>query len=491
MLSPDLWNLLDELGHPRMLVVGDLRLERWAWGDLESSVTEPFNSRLQVQRREIRLSGAARVCQMLLDLEAEVGCAGYLGEDPDGALLRNMLVEGGVEDKLLVNDPSLLTPNLQHLVGRAGDMQLAHHWSVYEPARTSHAASLEKELADRLVENIGGFDALVFVDRGLGTCSPTVIRGAIAAAREAGKPVIVAPASAADWSDYAGATAIVVERTEAETAGGILVRNPEDALKVGAALCRQYRVGNVFVILGDDGIAVAKPQGRGKHVPTMRRGIGSVPGTDEMAAAAIGACVAANIDPTNAARLANIAVGAFLEYAAGRPIDRALLRSQFMQVSPLSGGKVLSRENLVKRIQLCRSQRQRIVFTNGCFDLLHAGHVTYLQEAAAMGDILVVGLNSDASVRRLKGPMRPVIREEDRATVLAALSCVNYVSIFDEPTPAELLRLLRPDVLVKGGDYRVEEVVGSDFVQSYGGRVYIAPLVEGVSTTMIIKSMAA
>src|SRR5690606_31535220 len=125
------------------------------------------------------------------------------------------------------------------------------------------------------------------------------------------------------------------------------------------------------------------------------------------------------------------------------------------------------------------------------FDLLHAGHVTYLQEAAAMGDVLVVGLNSDASVRGLKGPTRPVIRQEDRATLLAALGCVNYVVVFDEPTPAELIRLVRPDVLVKGGDYKAEEVVGYDFVQSYGGRVYIAPLVEGVSTTKILQSMAA
>jgi len=192
-----------------------------------------------------------------------------------------------------------------------------------------------------------------------------------------------------------------------------------------------------------------------------------------------------------AARLANVACGLHLEHAGGRPIDRDLLRSGLMRVKPLSGGKVLSQDDLVKRIESCRAQRRRIVFTNGCFDLLHAGHATCLQEAAALGDLLVVALNSDAGVRALKGPSRPVIRQEDRATLLAALSCVDYVTIFDEPTPAALIERLRPDVLVKGGDYQPEQVVGYDFVQSYGGRVYIAPLVEGVSTTAILKSMAA
>ena len=209
------------------------------------------------------------------------------------------------------------------------------------------------------------------------------------------------------------------------------------------------------------------------------------------AIAAVSLCLACGESGVNAARLANVAAGLYLEHAGGRTIDRDVLRSGLMRVKPLSGGKVLSRDDLVKRIETCRAQRRRIVFTNGCFDLLHAGHATYLQEAAALGDVLVVALNSDAGIRGLKGPTRPVIRQEDRATLLAALSCVDYVTIFDEPTPANLIELLRPDVLVKGGDYRAEQIVGYDFVQSYGGRVFIAPLVEGVSTTAIIKSIAA
>jgi D-beta-D-heptose 7-phosphate kinase/D-beta-D-heptose 1-phosphate adenosyltransferase len=302
---------------------------------------------------------------------------------------------------------------------------------------------------------------------------------------------VAAPEVDADWKTLAGVTALVLGRAEAEAAAGMKIHDPADAIQAAGAACRRCEAEQAFVTLGGEGMVFVKGHGRGQVLSTTPRAVARVSGAGDQALATLGMCLAGGVSGVTAGKLANLAAGLFVEHAGGRAVDRNLLRSRLLAVPSPSAGKVLSREDLARRVTACREGKQRIVFTNGCFDLLHAGHVTYLQEAAAMGDVLVVGLNSDASVRGLKGPTRPVIRQEDRATLLAALSCVSYVTIFDEPTPAALIRSVRPDVLVKGGDYQAEQVVGYDFVRSYGGRVVIAPLVEGVSTTKILQSMAA
>lgn len=489
-MESDLWDVLEDLDHPRILVLGDVRLERWAWGESASADAPDRGRRMLAARRAIRPGGAAQVCRMLLDLEADAVCAGMVGADSEAAALRELLADGGAETSRLIEDPQRRTAVCEHFIARTSDDRPLH-WFTEDAAGPAPNFDCENALLERIEEDFAECDAAAIVDLGSGACTPSLVRRVIDAARDAKKPAIIAAPATGDLAAYSGAAAVVLNRTAAGRAAGAAIREPEEALKAGASLCRKHSVQHAFITLGGDGIAVAKPQGKGKHVPARRRNLAAVEGAGEIAAAGIALCLATGVEPVTAARLANVACGLHLEHAGGRPIDRDLLRSGLMRVKPLSGGKVLSRDDLVKRIESCRAQRRRIVFTNGCFDLLHAGHATCLQEAAALGDLLVVALNSDASVRALKGPSRPVIRQEDRATLLAALSCVDYVTIFDEPTPVALIELLRPDVLVKGGDYQPEQVVGYDFVQSYGGRVYIAPLVEGVSTTAILKSMAA
>ncbi len=488
--GPDLWSVLEQLDHSRLLVLGDYRLERWVWGELLTDTNSAGAQRMRVQRSEFRPAGAARVSRILVDLEAEPICLGLRDHGAHGAALAQLLSLPGMELTGFQAAEGWITPCDERFVASLGDERPAQIWCVEEGQRQLLPSSIEATLAKQLQTIGSSFGGVVIVDRGDGLCTPALVQTTLEAARSAAIPVVVSPEPGQDLSMYRGATALVLEKSHLEAVTGAKIQKPDDALKVGASFCRRLGVAQVFVAVAGEAMVVTRPQGRG-HVAPVSRGRSDQPGVADVRVAVIALSLASGLSAADAARLVGVAESLFCEYGGGRAITRELLCSEVMKIKAPSGGKILSREDLARRMELCRERKQRIVFTNGCFDLLHAGHVTYLQEAAAMGDVLVVGLNSDASVRGLKGPTRPVIRQEDRATLLAALGCVNYVVVFDEPTPAELIRLVRPDVLVKGGDYKAEEVVGYDFVQSYGGRVYIAPLVEGVSTTKILQSMAA
>jgi D-beta-D-heptose 7-phosphate kinase/D-beta-D-heptose 1-phosphate adenosyltransferase len=489
MIGPDLWNAVERWDRPQILVLGTAALERWTWGDV--APTGGAGPRLMVRQREMRLAGGARVCHLLAKLGADVTCASVIGGDPEATHVRDMLAASGVSLDAISPDARRRTPTCERFVGRIADDAPPQTWTVEDREPQTLSPAAEVELAERVALRVGACAAVVIAGSDPAVCSPAVIRAAVHAARKAKTPVIAAPEANADWSALAGATALVLGRAEAEAASGIKINQPGDAMQAVGAACRRCEAEQAFVTLGGEGLAFAKRHGRGQLLPTTARAVAHTSGAGDQALATAVMCLAGGVSGVTAGKLANVAAGLFVEHAGGRAVDRSLLRSRLMAVKSPSAGKVLSRDDLARRMQACRDGKQRIVFTNGCFDLLHAGHVTYLQEAAAMGDVLVVGLNSDASVRGLKGPTRPVIRQEDRAALLAALSCVSYVTIFDEPTPAELIRAIRPDVLVKGGDYQAEQVVGYDFVRSYGGRVVIAPLVEGVSTTKILQSMAA
>ncbi|HUS38635.1 MAG TPA: D-glycero-beta-D-manno-heptose 1-phosphate adenylyltransferase, partial [Pirellulales bacterium] len=258
-----------------------------------------------------------------------------------------------------------------------------------------------------------------------------------------------------------------------------------------AVLCEQADFEMAFVTLDRDGIALFVPGGEQNIFATRPRAVYDITGAGDMVLATIGVCLAANITPAGAAQLANVTGGLEVEQIGAAVIRRDEIRHHLTLEQQPAAAKVIDQTTLNNALDACRARGQRIVFTNGCFDLLHVGHITYLQQAATTGDLLVIGLNSDQSVRRLKGPKRPVIGQEDRAAILAALACVDYVVVFDEETPENLIRTVRPDILVKGGDYRPEDIVGRDFVESYGGQVVVTPIVEGVSTTKILKIAAA
>jgi rfaE bifunctional protein nucleotidyltransferase chain/domain len=582
-----LLDVFDRLGRPRLLVIGDLILDRYTWGNAERVSQEAPVILLRADRREQRLGGAANVCQMLRGLEAEVICAGVVGEDTAGWALRSLLESAGIDVSGVIADPSRPTTEKERFIGRAAN----RHGHQILRVDTEERAAIDDDVEDRLVaflhqfetwrdtdaptsdsgedlslvdelplepdfENpdtpdsfrevivpIHGdwrfalatqsviaehgiavplrphvrrpFEAILISDYDKGVCTERVMRAAIALGRRLGVPVVVDPGRGVDWSKYRGATAIKANRVEAELAVGkkFQLREPrrgdqaelrlDDPFAAGEQLCRELELDLVVITLDRDGATLVegthlRDAHRGPfsyethHFATRPRDVYDITGAGDMVLAMIGVALAAGVTPSDAVRLGNVAGGLEVEKEGVVVIPREEIRHDLLVelgTQPIDEGKVLPIDRLVARLAEHRAAGQRIVFTNGCFDLLHVGHIASLDEAAAQGDLLVVAVNSDASVRKLKGAGRPLIAEQDRARMLAALSVVDYVLVFHEDTPLQAIRRLRPDILVKGGTYTPGEVVGQSFVESYGGRVHLTRVVDGISTTNLVKSI--
>ena len=341
----------------------------------------------------------------------------------------------------------------------------------------------------RIVERITEFNIIVVSDYAKGVCSARLLRTVVHAAREAGVPVIVDPQRGGDWSKYRGCTLVKPNRQETESAVGQEIRAPRDAIVAGAKLCWQLDAEAAVITIDRDGMALVNKRGEGEVFPINARPVYDITGAGDMVIAMLAASLGSNVSPANAVRLANVAAGLEVERIGVAVISKDEIQRELQTASQPGGRKLVNRESVAVAAKKHHQRGERIVFTNGCFDLLHVGHVTYLTQAKAMGDVLVVGVNSDASVRRLKGPTRPVIGESDRAAMLAALAAVDYVVIFDEDTPHDLLHAIRPDVLVKGGTYAPHEVVGHEIVTAYGGEVRLAGVVDGISTTKIVECL--
>jgi D-beta-D-heptose 7-phosphate kinase / D-beta-D-heptose 1-phosphate adenosyltransferase len=503
--SPDLLATFDRLGCPRVLVLGDLILDRYTFGDAERVSQEAPVILLRAEQREARLGGAANVCNMLRGLGAKVTCAGIVGADRDGELVRRLLGEVGVDASALLGDRSRPTTVKERFIGRAQGRHPHQMLRVDSEVREPISAALERELLERLLDGLADFDCILVSDYDKGVCTPALLRQLIDAARLAGVPVLVDPIRSHDYSRYHGATGMTPNRLEAEMATGIAIHSPADAFRAARKLRDELRLDLGIVTLDRDGMALVDRDGTAKVFPTQPRAVYDITGAGDMALAMIGVALAAKIAPPLALQLANVAAGLEVEKVGVAVIPRTEIRQRLLDDirsaesrQSSAGGtrptfaahaKIANIERLESLVAEHKAARRTVVFTNGCFDLLHVGHVSYLAEARALGDVLIVGLNSDASVRRLKGAGRPVIAEDDRAAMLAALAAVDHVVIFDEPTPHTLLHRLSPDILVKGGTYTAEQVVGHEVVEAYGGQVCVVGLVDGVSTSKIVASL--
>jgi D-beta-D-heptose 7-phosphate kinase/D-beta-D-heptose 1-phosphate adenosyltransferase len=314
----------------------------------------------------------------------------------------------------------------------------------------------------------------------------------IAACRRAGVPVLVDPAKLSDYSKYKGATAITPNRTEAEFATGLKTdheADPAHNAQLAERLMRDLDLEAVVLTLDKHGALLLERGGQPVAIPTVAREVYDVTGAGDMMLAALAAARANGIGWEDAVRFGNAAAGLEVEVFGVVPMALEKIHHELLERAGRLHGKLRTLEQALIQVAACRREGKKVVFTNGCFDILHSGHVSLLEKAAAEGDFLVIGLNDDASVRRLKGEARPVNNQEDRARVLGGLGCVGAVVLFAEDTPMKLIEAIRPEVLVKGKDYRKDQVVGGEFVESYGGRVALVDLVEGKSTTGTIAKM--
>jgi len=490
MSANDLVQVLHGISRPRILVLGDLILDRYTWGNAERISQEAPVIVLRADRRESRLGGAANVVNMLAALGAQVSCCGVVGADPSGEELRQALQEAGAQCDLVAADEARPTSVKERFVGRASSRHPSQILRVDHESCEPLSAALEDRLSAQLVTALAHQDALLISDYGKGVCTPRLLRATIDAARRLGVPVIVDPARECPLAHYRGVTMIKPNRLETELATGRKIRLPAEAEQAGRLLCEQLDARMALITLDRDGMMLVEADGTGEMFPTQARAVYDITGAGDMVLAMIGLCLAGGTTPGDAVRLANVAAGLEVERAGVAVIYRDEIHSALLADRAGMARKVVTLAQAGAAAAELRRRGQKVVFTNGCFDLLHVGHVTYLSEAASLGDVLFVGVNSDASVRKLKGPSRPVISEGDRAAMLAALACVGHVVVFDDDTPHRLLETIRPDVLVKGGTYTPDQVVGHEIVTAYGGTVCVTGVVDGISTTNILASLS-
>jgi D-beta-D-heptose 7-phosphate kinase/D-beta-D-heptose 1-phosphate adenosyltransferase len=491
MSQTDLLSVLDRLGQPRVLVLGDLILDRYTYGDAERISQEAPIVVLRASRREERLGGAANVCNMLRGLGASVTCAGVVGNDEAGIVARGLLDDVSVEHDLLLVDPARPTTVKERFVGRAQAKHPTQILRVDHEVTTPLSRELEARLLAGILAQLDACDMVLVADYSKGVCTPHVLQEVIAAARERSVPVLVDPIRDGKFDRYRGATMIKPNRVEAERALGRKIVTGDDAIAAGRQLCAEFAAEMAVVTLDSDGMALIRAEGDAEVFPTRVRNVYDITGAGDMVLATLGLCLAGGVSPEDAVRLANVTGGLEVEQPGVVVLTRDEIRADVLATKVAGGHKIGTAAQAAQVAERARAQGKRVVFTNGCFDLLHVGHVTYLAEAAALGDALIVGVNSDASVRKLKGPQRPVIHERDRAAMLAALAAVAFVVVFDEDTPCDLLRAIRPDVLVKGGTYTPDQVVGHEIVKAYGGKVCVTGVVDGISTSRIVESIAA
>ena len=307
-------------------------------------------------------------------------------------------------------------------------------------------------------------------------------------AKKADKKVLVDPSSTSDYSKYTGATLITPNREETSLVVGFEVKTPQAAAAAAQQLAQKLKVEAVVITLDRDG-AYLKTADSSEIIPTRPRRVYDVTGAGDIVLATLAITLAANCDYTTAVQLANITGGIEIEKFGVATVTIEEIINEIIGQTRGKSGKVRPVDALTEELDWHRKQKQSIVFTNGCFDVMHRGHIEFLKFCKSQGDIVVVGLNSDSSVKVIKGPDRPINNQYDRAAVLAALETVDYITLFDEPDPLNLIKKLKPNVLVKGQDWAEKGIVGADFVESYGGKVALAPLVEGKSSTATIEKM--
>ena len=481
----DLTHLLDRLSGKRLVVVGDVMLDRYVWGEAERVSPEAPVLVLREDQDEVRPGGAANVASFLRALDAEVVLAGVVGDDAEGHALRRVMEDLAVDSSALLTDAERPTTTKLRIVGRTAQRQPHQMLRIDRESRIPISTDLQQRLIECLLATVPRCDAVLVSDYGKGVCSPIVLRAVIDHAKCQRIPVLIDPARGGDFQRYCQATTLTPNRAATELFLGKSLRHPEEMRDAARQLREQLCLDTAVLTLDQDGLAYATAIESGL-VPCRPREVCDVTGAGDMVLAVLGLCQAAQIPLVDSLQLANTAAGLEVERFGVEPLARGDIARELVRGHRESAFPV-TLDQLLVQVQAHRRAGRSIVFTNGCFDLLHVGHVTVLEEAARLGDVLIVAINSDASVQRLKGTERPIIGETDRARMLAALACVDHVLVFDDDTPVRLLNALRPDVLVKGGS--TDHIVGREIVEAYGGKVVRTSEIPGMSTTRLVRQL--
>lgn len=476
----------------KVMVIGDYMLDQHVYGAAERlSPDAPVPVLMAGDPRDIKETpgGASNVASCLRALEAEVLCFGVIGGDPEGDSLKRHLVELGCDVQGMIVDPSRPTTVKRSLIGLAQHRHPQKMFRLDFESREPLGRAVSERLLGSMLAALRSVDVVCIEDYNKGVCSSTVCQAVIAQARSLGIPVLVDPAAIEDYGRYRGATAITPNRSEAELATGMampLDASVEHNARLAARLLGDGHLDAVVLTLDRHGSLLLERNGEPLHVPTVARKVYDVTGAGDMILAALAAARANHFAWDEAVAFANAAAGLEVEVFGAQPIPLSSVRRSILALAGHATGKSRSMGDLLVELAVHRDAGHRIVLTNGCFDVIHAGHVAYLREARQQGDVLVVGVNSDEEVRRQKGIGRPIYSEQDRLEILAELHCVDYLVVFREPTAHELLKAVRPHVYVKGGDYRPEQVNEFDLVRELGLEMRLLAHRPGLGSSSIV-----
>lgn len=461
--------------HPHILVIGDLMIDHYLWGGCERISPEAPVQVVDIARETTVLGGAGNVINNLVALGARVSVSGVIGDDENGEELCSMLSLIGVSSQGLVRQSERKTSKKSRII--ASNQQILRY---DKESKEAIDKASERSIISYVIDVIDSCDIIILSDYGKGVITDAVAGGVIAAAKAASKKVLVDP-KGKDYRKYRGAYLLTPNKKEASEATGIVINDEKSLQKALLSLKETCSLECSMITLSEDGIAIYDQSMR--RFPTVAKEVYDVTGAGDTVIASLSFALSMGLSIDEAAPFANHAAAVVVGKIGSATVtlgEIELYESSLHQST--SEMHIKSKEEIYTLAERLKHEGKRVVFTNGCFDILHVGHVKYLQEAKSYGDVLIVGLNSDSSVKELKGPSRPVNTEADRAYILAALESVDYVVLFSEETPHELIKNIAPDILVKGGDYEGKSVVGAEFA----GELRLVEFVDGKSTTATI-----
>ena len=485
------------LGGGRVLLVGDLMLDETIRGaaerlspDAPVPVLAVDNLNESVDRRP---GGTANVAACLRGLEVAVDVVGLVGRDESGSELRSMLQTIGCGVEGIIEDTHRPTTVKRSLLGLAQHRHPQKMFRLDIESRQPADSGVVDAMMAAVEASLPNVDVVCLEDYGKGACSEELCKRLVKLCTDLNKTLLVDPAAIEDYSRYAGATAITPNRSEAELAAGArgaLDADLEAAAQLGEALRIKHNFERLVLTLDRDG-ALLIEHGEVQHLPTEARSVYDVTGAGDMVIAGLAAGLASGLDWLDSVRIANIAAGLSVERLGAVAIPRASILRDALRISGGEGGKVRQQEDLLLELDILRNDGRKIVLTNGCFDVIHAAHVAYLKEARKLGDVLVVGLNSDQQVRSLKGEERPIFNQTERLEILEELASVDYLVVFEEPTAHELIKAVQPDLYVKGGDYAPEQIAEFSLLGELGIEVQVLAERPGLGSSSVIDRIRA
>jgi len=484
----ELLKTVTRLGSPKVLVAGDFMLDVYTYGDALRISPEAPVPVLKVTKTEHSCGGAASVVNDLAALGAVPFCIGVIGEDGNGQILKEKLLEIGANIDGLISVDDRPTISKQRLIGLAQHRHQQQLFRMDNECTEPVSEDVYQELLLCYKDALKEADVVCLQDYNKGLLTEATCQDMIDLAKEAGKKVLVDPPLGGNYSKFRGATIMTPNRQEAGIEVGFEVKKGEDAEKAADALIKKLELEAIMITLDKEGVYL-KSGDTHETIPTRPRSVYDVTGAGDIVLAMLAVALAGDCDYKTAAQLCNIAGGIEVEKFGVATVSIDEIINEIVSENRGKDGKIRDVESLTSELDWHRKQQETIVFTNGCFDVVHRGHIEFLRFSKQQGDVLVIGLNSDNSVKMIKGKDRPINNQHDRASVLAAMEAVDYVTFFEEPDPLNLIEKVKPDILVKGQDWAEKGIIGREFVESYGGKVVLAPLVEGKSSTSVIKKL--